>query len=464
MKERTVSINAIMFDRSNPRITVATEQSGAVEGLLKKCGRKIVALATDILKFGINPSDRIMCVAYKDANGRIRYIAKEGNRRLLAIKALLNPSICVELQWVNKFKRLVKGSDRDLAALRQVKIVVFDDDERNELDHWIRIKHEGEGDGTGTVKWGSVEKRRYYSGDSNDFAMALLHWVGNYSQNPGIENRPKFPITTFERIVTSTDGKEILGVKFQDGHLVASRKVEQLSHNLMQVIEDLTTPSAQNPRRMRVNVSDVKSKTDIRNYLQKFNTEENAAAQCLPIELSVSVASGNTESPSGRRSSGALPQTVLTPGTQEYLRALIKTVYPTRQGGKVSVLTQEMQRLSIREVPLSFGLALRTLIDISSKLFCENNGLSVLAGESLRDRVTRCKGKLFQLTTGWEISPFRGKIEDAMRVLSGDTLLSFTEMNSLVHGMEALPSTETFLKYVPRIIPIIRALNGDRPQ
>ena len=103
MKTRIVSVNSIYLDIVNPRFDAVSNQDEAVEGLLEKCGSKIIKLAYDIIEHGINPTDVMICVEEVLPSGKTIFIAKEGNRRLLAIKALLNPRIVSNAKWRSRF-------------------------------------------------------------------------------------------------------------------------------------------------------------------------------------------------------------------------------------------------------------------------------------------------------------------------------------------------------------------------
>ena len=80
----------LLVDAANPRLSQPNEgQREAMRALAKLMPRKIVALARDIVENGLNPADLPIVMAANDSEKR--YVVLEGNRRLVALKALENP-------------------------------------------------------------------------------------------------------------------------------------------------------------------------------------------------------------------------------------------------------------------------------------------------------------------------------------------------------------------------------------
>ena len=127
MKEKTVSINSILLDVENPRINPVREQSEAIKELMEKVGdSKLFSLAADIIKNGINPSDITMCVEYRTDNGKKVYIAKEGNRRLLALKGIAKPRIFNNAKWSSRMERLIYKAGGIGQAPKKIRVQVTD--------------------------------------------------------------------------------------------------------------------------------------------------------------------------------------------------------------------------------------------------------------------------------------------------------------------------------------------------
>lgn len=465
MKERKVSINSILLDTVNPRFDPVSNQREAVESLLEKCGDKIVKLASDIISNGTNPSDIVICTEEKLSSGKTVYIAKEGNRRLLAIKAITKPEVAIKAKWRQKFARLVHLAGGTGKTPNKLKIQVYSSEEEDVMKHWITIKHDGENGGAGTVPWGPEEKSRFTGNGRNQFATIVKKWL---SLRPDISQDDKskianVPITTFDRILASAQGRVILGVSFEDGKLHATRKIENVANNLLEVVRDLTTPDPNNPRRKRINVSDVKNTEHIQRYLTKFERDDDK----LTSPVLISLDSNENSQVDAQVSQPA--QTLTSRGARAtpsaasltYLRNKLRTLDQIVSNGKLKKLISEMLQIQIDRTPLVFCLAFRSLLDISAHIFAYSNGIRT-DGVKLKDLLSQCKTKILTLPN-WNSGSPKSWINGGLSVLSSDTMFSVTELNNLVHGMIQIPSYDSILAYAPRVVPFLIALNGGNP-
>lgn len=162
-RTETINVTRLLPDVENPRHSPVDDPDEALAALVSKGSRKIVNLARDIVRRGLDPSSPLLVVQ----DGEY-FVALEGNRRVAALLLLTDPT-------------RIALSNRDLAAFRElqteertpqeVPCVVFDD--RFEADHWIELKHTGENDGIGVVRWGTPEQNRFRRarGSQVDIAM-----------------------------------------------------------------------------------------------------------------------------------------------------------------------------------------------------------------------------------------------------------------------------------------------------
>src|SRR2546430_179891 len=82
----------LLFDENNPRLSAPqpSQQDAALE-LTRQQGDNIVRLAADIVDNGLDPMMLTAVIASGDR--RKRYTVLEGNRRLLALRALETPAL-----------------------------------------------------------------------------------------------------------------------------------------------------------------------------------------------------------------------------------------------------------------------------------------------------------------------------------------------------------------------------------
>lgn len=466
MKERTVSVNSVYLDIVNPRFDAVNNQEEALSELLEKCGAKIIKLADDILEHGINPTDKIICVEETLPSGKTVYIAKEGNRRLLAIKALLNPRIVSNAKWRSRFLRLIHIANGVGLTPKRLNVAVFSAEEAEEMKHWIVIKHNGENGGSGTVPWGSSEKARFSGSGRNSYATMVKAWLKSLENlsSDDIQKIDDVPITTFDRILGSAQGRVILGVSFQDGKLHALRKVENVVSNLLGVVRDLTSVDPANPRKKKVNVSDVKNTEQIQRYLSKFEREDDWLQDSVLLTEDIGVSAVVPSSartydaslaPNLRRNSAPISS------SKAYLQKRLKEVGGVAQIGKVKQVVTEMLQMPIEKIPLSFCIVFRSLLDISLHGFAHRNGIPT-ENVKLRTLAVQCQTKILTMPK-WNHGSPKQWINEAIHILNSETIFSIPELHNLVHGTMQVPSCDTILTYAPRIVPFLVALNGGEP-
>ena len=340
---------------------------------------------------------------------------------------------------------------------------MFGEDEVELMNHWIKIKHEGENQGAGTVPWGTTEKERFRTGGKvQNLAIRTVDWLKNWNEleSADAELLSQVPITTLDRIVSSVVGRDIIGVTIQNGELVSTRDVTEVRLILLKIIRDLTTPHPDKPRRMKINVSDVKNIEQIQRYLQ------DVGAHASPLATPV-VLSADSEQHRNQQLYGSAGNPTLQGGTGEsigtpsFLKKQLRKV--VSRNAKVQILVKELAALKISASPLLFCLGFRSLLEISMLQYAHGNGIALDNGNgkavSYRNLVIKCKDKIV-LTPQWSNTIPKNALKEAVATLNKDTLLSVTELNNLVHGVTQVPSVEIILTYAPRVIPFLIALNG----
>lgn len=89
-----IPLAALLLDVENPRLveTQQTQQETARE-LAARQGDALLRLAQDIVEHGTDPTTLVAVVPTKGRHKRYRVV--EGNRRVLALRALESPSLFV---------------------------------------------------------------------------------------------------------------------------------------------------------------------------------------------------------------------------------------------------------------------------------------------------------------------------------------------------------------------------------
>jgi hypothetical protein len=149
----------LLIDEQNPRLSQPNKgQRDALRAIAAHQDKKLVKLAGDIVKYGVNPSELFIVIATKE--NPPRYIVLEGNRRLCALKGLEGPEGLSGALPAGTLTALKKLSAEYLETpVDTVNCVVFKT--REQAQHWLALRHTGENDGAGVVPWGAAETARF---------------------------------------------------------------------------------------------------------------------------------------------------------------------------------------------------------------------------------------------------------------------------------------------------------------
>jgi hypothetical protein len=238
-----IPIADLLLDAGNPRYSdIAKNQQVAATALAEKHPTHIVKLAGDIVENGLDPTTLPAVVATDDKRKK-RYRLLEGNRRLLAIKALDTPTLISAVLPSGASKILTELSRRFAAdPISEMKCVLFATEA--EAEHWVWVRHTGENEGVGLVTWGATEKDRYKARRTGKLkptgqVIEFVEKHGKLSAEAQSSNQKIH--TNVERMIETTHVKEKLGIDVIDGEVVSWYPAEEVVKGLTKIVDDLLT-------------------------------------------------------------------------------------------------------------------------------------------------------------------------------------------------------------------------------
>lgn len=155
-----IPISALLVDDKNPRLPQPNlGQRDAQRAIADDQQRKLVKLAEDIVAFGLNLAELPIVMQQKD--DLHRYIVLEGNRRLVALRALENP------EWLGGvFPAPLLSKMRELSRaylmnpIESAQCLVVKD--REEASHWIELRHSGgQLEGAGLCRGSQIRRQGF---------------------------------------------------------------------------------------------------------------------------------------------------------------------------------------------------------------------------------------------------------------------------------------------------------------
>ncbi|GEM_PF-2495758 len=213
MEKRTLILDDLDLDQDNPRTGHSRDQKEALQQLLlvERFGEKIFALAADICEVGmLDPGERLYVMASE--RDKTRFTALDGNRRLAALRLLSDPDLIddpvlsMTPQMQQRFKKL-RGANLGRWP-NEIDVVVFES--RQSAEHFIGVRHKGEGRGAGRSEWSALQIHRF--DDSGLWkCVQFLREAGELTQSVlSAVDFGEFAITTFDRVA----GGRAFGTRF----------------------------------------------------------------------------------------------------------------------------------------------------------------------------------------------------------------------------------------------------------
>ena len=230
-----IEVGHIFLDLNNPRHEPKSSQKEVIETLCKD--EQVYILADDIAKNYINPMD-VFCVMKVDSNDdNSMYVVKEGNRRLCAIKLLIDP----DLAPTSKRKFLEKLAD-SWTPMDKLFCWIAEDEE--EVALWLYRRHGGAVGGIGQRNWDSVQKARHRIGKGKQqVALRYLEWGRRHSLITSEQIKGK--ITTVTRFVGNPVLKHMLGLHVvKGGEVERNRDFDEFIILAKKFFLDLVTPNS----------------------------------------------------------------------------------------------------------------------------------------------------------------------------------------------------------------------------
>lgn len=212
-KKIMIDIDRLVVDVANPRFEEVSTESDAFFSILedqsRTSGNKILNLARDIATNGLNASELLVVSPIEETD---EFRVREGNRRITAIKLSLHSNLVPE-----HFGSMAAQFGELHDAMQKYRVVeCYVTDNEDEINRILSLRHGGEKDGVGTVKWDAVQKARF-SQKGNPQSARALSLVNNLQERYGygdlLATASKIPATNLGRLISTPDVRKALNIK-----------------------------------------------------------------------------------------------------------------------------------------------------------------------------------------------------------------------------------------------------------
>jgi hypothetical protein len=424
-----ISVGNLLLDLSNYRIVKQASQKATRDAIIAEQGKKLVKLAEDIVKHGMNPFDLPMVIDADD--GQQNRIVVEGNRRLTAINLMLDPELAKNTPIHKAFVKLNKDY-RD--SIPKVLDCVIAPNKKTALI-WINRKHANGLEGAGTEPWSSMAKARADAeqGVSRPDLDVVNFVLANDALDEGIRHYlegAKFSITTLERLVTTKELQEAAGFSIRDGKVIAESGKEWLQT----ILADLVTTIAKGSRNGKAFTERDIDKQDKREQFVASLISDHPKRKKAAKEWLVTgtpKASGNISKPAVRQT--GIKGTVSTEDQPNLIPKKFKLELPS---GKINDIFIELKKLDIVAYRHSVSVLFRVFFELTLEHYIQTNNISLPTGkdgkpvDKLSIRLDRIVNhiKTSGLLSEKELKPIY------MAIANKDSLLAPDTLNAYVHS------------------------------
>lgn len=433
-----ISLSSLLLDPNNPRLAEEFEtQQEAALALARQLQTDLVEMAADIVENGLDPLSTMAVVATKDR--RKRYRVLEGNRRLLALRALETPSLVNPALSQRDSRRLTSLSAQfEEDPIETVRCELFLDED--EALHWVELRHTGKNKGAGLIEWGSEEKDRFKARHSGLRGVAgqVLDFVDRVDAiSDEAKSSKRSVATSVRRLLTTPKVREAVGVEVRQGQVFAVFKPEAVARSLGFIVEDFKSGN--------VNVGDIYKASDRERYAEEIpKAYRPKASERLPDPVPLDDLSSPATSPKSkpkprpprRKKRDTSARTTIVP------RGCPLEVTTPR----VNALFNELLELNADTFPNAAAVLMRVFIELSTDHYVAENAL-MTESEMRHAPLAKRMKKAAEHLHGNDKIPAKLKVT-VEHVANGSSVLlpSVATFNQYVHNQFSFPKP-TDLRY-----------------
>lgn len=448
--ERFVKVQALQLDAKNPRIPGGNDSLSPRQLITELVQHDDVHdLARDIVADGYNPVESLIGL---EEDGRS--IILEGNRRLAALKLLLNPDLAPDATWVGRFKKLsARATPSSIAKVR----VLFAPS-REDAAPLILRKHTREQ----IERWSPLMQARFYVTLATDDlsieeiasryrtpASEILGFLRLYSAyevacrmdlpddvREIVRNPREFPAAVLERLLAIPAARQFLGIDFDArGGLRGTVHKDEFVKGYGKVLTDIARKDLDTRRINKVEDAEKYLKFVASFAPDKTKRGRFAAKDFEPKDDSP-VDSGDAKPPPGRR----------RPKSRFGASVIPRDIKCRVDNARIKDVFDEARQLKADKFANSSAILIRIILELGLAYYLEKTG---------KDAPLREKAKKDRKPDNWS-PPLRSllgeflKISDlplpalkrkaAQRILaSKDSPLSVDDLDCFVHNPYVTP-------------------------
>ncbi len=402
-----------------------------------------------------------------DSGGAKKYVVKEGNRRIGALKLIHGIIRSGDMEMPDNIATEIKQKPKTWKNdNKSVPCAIYPSSDSKTVDRVVALTH-GKGDKAGRDPWGAVARARHNRDmlEGNEPAIDLLEEYLKVGRNLSEHQKElwagAYPLTVLEEAMKKWAPR--LGATTSRD--LADQYPKSVLHRkgLEQALYDIgcETLGFQELRDPKEDVADSRYAIPA-----PPPTSSKGANSTSKPNAGAKTASGSNASGKTQAANNAKTKAVSITDPESVLRKL-KSFKPVgKHRDKIVTLLDEMKRLNIRKTPHAFCFVLRSTFELSAKAYCADH--SKLGGPSptkkggedkrLADLLREITKHLTQDNADKAMVK---QLHGAMTELGKhEGILSVTSFNQLVHNTSFSTNASDICSMFGNVFPLLEAMNS----
>ena len=350
-----------------------------------------------------------------------------------ALKALENPDSLADAVTPAVLKELRKLSKQyQEAPIDFVDCFVVKD--RDQIHHWLQLKHTGENEGAGIVKWGPDESGRFKSRTGTlEPQFQALDFLEKRRQLTR-EARKSIKTSTLQRLLDQPEVRNRLGIELKNKKLFLLADADRVAKALKYVVEHLPPVTQLHSKQQRVEYAqNLPSRISVRPTLKSGEGIALADADATVTTSKKSIVRLQ------RRRERLIPSDCILNVTDPRTHAI--------EG--------ELRRLSVEKSTNAVSVLLRVFIELSLDCYIERTKLAMPPEPSLAKKLQDVVRNLLsrKMINAAQAKPVN-------RACSSDSFLapSVKLMHQYVHNPYVFPAPSDLIAHWNSLQPFVTAV------
>lgn len=434
-QRKKIKIQNLMLDLENYRVGYQDGQPQAIRAIIEEQGDKLKVLARDIITNGLSPIELFLVMPFQ--NSKKQYVVIEGNRRITAIKLVLNPDLAKGTVLENPFKQM----SADQANFIPKEIECFVVPNKKMGLHWIQRRHDRGLKGAGVEDWSSIARDRADAdlGKPTPAKNVREFVLANAQLSDDLRKKiygSKFNNTNLTRLLGTAHVRKTLGLENDDHALISNTKPEWLLKILTDMVVVIASEEFDGKPFSEASIDKKDQRIEfIEKLAQKY---PQPSKQVSPWTIN---AAQKVHQPKSAQSPSSAKDIRTTPSSNIRKTLIPKTCKIKLPDGKCNDIYHELRKLHVDSVPNAVAVLLRVFMEFSLDVYINARSVSLSTDKNGRvknflvNKLEAVKNFMIQnhVMTEKELKCVQ------MAIANKDSLFSIETLHAYVHNPSINP-------------------------